>query len=99
MRGGTTMKTEREDNAEAALAEGGSRAGRGSEQFEQVLVDIKRALHQLEEPQKDSKTGKILNSAFMVTFLGGIFVAVIGWGLQTITNHHEKEMQEAKQAR
>src|SRR5438128_2425840 len=93
------MKTEREDRAEAALAEGGSRGEGDREGLEDVLRDLRKALHRLEKPEKASWPGKILNSAFMVTFLGGIFVAVIGWGLQMITNHHEKEMQEAKQAR
>ena len=66
----------------------------------EVLERVNRLLSKLERPSKpESKFRETLNSAFTVTFIGGIMVALIGWGLQTMTGHHEKELQEARQER
>src|SRR6266568_660764 len=69
------------------------------DQKDAILGKLRELLDRLEKPHREeSKAKAFFNSAFIVTALGGVLVAFIGWGLQAMTSHHEKEMLEAKQA-
>ncbi len=70
------------------------------DQKDAILGKLRELLDRLEKPHREeSKAKAFFNSAFIVTALGGVLVAFIGWGLQAMTSHHEKEMLEAKQTR
>jgi len=70
------------------------------DQKDATLGKLRKLLDRLENPDREeSKAKAFFNSAFIVTVLGGVLVAFIGWGLQVMTSHHEKEMLEAKQTR
>ena len=71
---------------------------RSEEGREALTEKLRKLLDRLEKPEKtESKLNKFANSAFGVAVLAGVILAVVGWGLQTMTAHHDREMQEAKQ--
>ena len=55
-----------------------------------LLRNLDKLLGRLNADEKqESRLAAVANSPFVVTLIGGLLVALIAWGLQTMTNRHE----------